>query len=145
MSHWCADLIGKPYRSRARGPEAFDCFGLCHYAWRTRFGLIVPDVGLAIEGADQIQHALEQQGDGETSIDGMPVAEPREGDAVYMGTAYPEHIGLWVVAEGRGGVLHALRGVGVVLTRPNHVLHRSLKIRAFHRPKGLCTSTSSAT
>jgi cell wall-associated NlpC family hydrolase len=34
-------LLGKPYRSGAKGPEAFDCSGLVHYVYK-RFDLVLP-------------------------------------------------------------------------------------------------------
>ena len=38
-----ADLIGKPYKNNARGPEAFDCWGLVLVA-ATRAGIYLPEL-----------------------------------------------------------------------------------------------------
>jgi cell wall-associated NlpC family hydrolase len=37
------DLLGLPYKRGARGPKAFDCYGLCLEVCR-RAGVVLPDV-----------------------------------------------------------------------------------------------------
>lgn len=45
------DLIGKPYKNNARGPNAFDCWGLVLEVMR-RAGVYIPDIEVP---ADEIQ------------------------------------------------------------------------------------------
>lgn len=45
-----ADLIGVPFRYGARGPDAFDCYGLVMEMHR-RAGLTLPDFGFADNAA----------------------------------------------------------------------------------------------
>ena len=36
---WWSPLVGCPYENGARGPAAFDCWGLVHFAYRQNLGL----------------------------------------------------------------------------------------------------------
>ena len=42
MSKSIADLVGKPFRYGARGPDAYDCYGLCKEIYRRR-GITLPN------------------------------------------------------------------------------------------------------
>jgi hypothetical protein len=47
----------------------------------------------------------------------MQVDQPVDGDLVMMARrSVPVHIGIWVNANGRGGVLHCLEKSGVVFS-----------------------------
>lgn len=104
--HWAAELIGKPWRSRASGPHAFDCWGLVRHVLRLRHGLEVPDVlgGLsdaAIDVASAIKRHAQAGG-----WHRMP--EPMaDGDVVLMQGPRGRHVGIAVRADGRLHVLHA--------------------------------------
>ena len=37
------ELLGKPFRLGARGPDAFDCFGLVGWLYREVYGIEIPD------------------------------------------------------------------------------------------------------
>ena len=102
------DLIGKPYAPGARGPDAFDCWGVCAEVYR-RAGLVLPDythepltraqtaalmVGIAADRAEWI----------ETPEAWCFAFDRRRG-----------HVGLYW----RGSVLHAARKVGCILQRLN--------------------------
>lgn len=116
LPHWADALIGKPYRLGGRGPEAFDCWGLLQFVWRSRLGLIVPDIGAQVEGLAARVRAFRSVGYGQVMAD--EVAAPAEYDAVYMtGARWPHHIGMWVLPDARGGVLHAVEGAGVLFQR----------------------------
>ena len=38
-----SDLVGKPYRSGAHGPDEFDCWGLVVYIYRELLGIELPE------------------------------------------------------------------------------------------------------
>ncbi|MEX0752362.1 MAG: NlpC/P60 family protein [Xanthobacteraceae bacterium] len=128
--HWAVPLIGKPYRARARGPDAFCCWGLNQYVWRQRLGIDVPDIPDAADAFRRIAR------DGRYAVGRIAAVEapaPRELDAVYMTMRKaPHHVGVWVAADG-GGVLHALDGAGVVFQRRADLTAHGITIVKFMR------------
>jgi cell wall-associated NlpC family hydrolase len=99
----CADLIGRPFRAGARGPDAFDCWGLVREL-RARLGLPVPPdyaTGDLTRGA---AHALFR---GEMPADWRRV-DLRHGAIVLSDAA--AHAGVLVA----GRVIHAQFTAGVV-------------------------------
>ena len=137
--HWSAGLIGRAYVPRAAGPDAFDCWGLCKYVWRTRCGYVAPDI--AIDPANKVacrRAFLDFGNELDNHVSALEVQRPREYDAVYMTRSrLPDHIGLWTEPDARGGILHALEHVGVVFSRASSLRAIGIHILAFHRPKGL--------
>lgn len=127
--HWSAPLIGKPYVARARGPHAFDCWGVLQWGWRVRLGLAVPDVREDAGGAFR-----SVMRDGSYATEGIeavevPQAEAIECDAVFMTSrALPHHCGMWIEPGPRGGVLHAIEGPGVVFQRVPDLAAHGLSI-----------------
>lgn len=134
--HWAAPLIGKPYRLGARGPDAFDCWGLLQFCWRMRLGLDVPDIGAAATPLSARARAFRTCGFGE--VEAFVVAAPREFDAVYMTQRrVAHHIGLWLEPGDPGGVLHAMEGAGVVFQRRADLAAHGTAIVTFMRLKAL--------
>lgn len=41
--HLWSDLVGLPFKSRGRGPDEYDCFGLVMQIYRRR-GIVIPDL-----------------------------------------------------------------------------------------------------
>lgn len=101
MAHWCESFIGKPWQAGARGPDAYDCWGLLMAAERL-FDVELPDT---FDGVDWVEFGKCWD------LAAMPV----EGDAVLMRRPGHPHVGVWVAANG-GRVLHAMEHVGVVLS-----------------------------
>lgn len=101
-------LIGRPYRVGARGPDAFDCWGLivacCPWLpddWA--------DEGLAVRRVIRIIEAQE------TDTRWQRENEPCAGGVAIFGTgARASHTGLVWPVSGGFRVVHALPGVGVV-------------------------------
>jgi cell wall-associated NlpC family hydrolase len=116
--HWAAALVGCRYRALARGPRAFDCWGVVQYGWWHRRQIELPDVRQQAERA-----FAEVDRHGRYSAGGISAHEidPRDAaelDVVYMTTRdNPHHVGLWGDVRPLGGILHALEGVGVVFQR----------------------------
>lgn len=102
------DLIGRPWRLGARGPEAFDCWGLV-LVLAARCGRTVPPDWCSREMTRAEQRALMV---GESRARTERLAGPVEGAIAYSERA--AHAGF--VLHGR--VIHAMRGAGVVAWSP---------------------------
>lgn len=113
MTHWAGHYIGTPWRYGSQGPDAYDCWNFIREIQLTRFGVDVP----VIEYTDQrdVSHQLQHN----TELDRWAQVEsPIEGDIVMMARAkIPAHVGVWIKANGDEGVLHCVKGSGVVFTR----------------------------
>jgi cell wall-associated NlpC family hydrolase len=98
------DLLGKPFREGARGPDAFDC------------------VGLMIEMQLRLGHPIRNWGSHARLLatgkkEWERVADPQPGDAILIYSDDPPwHIG---TVCGGGYMLHALPGAGVARERYN--------------------------
>jgi len=44
--HWAAEFIGRPWHAGARGPDAFDCWGLFLAIQREHFGRDLPEISV---------------------------------------------------------------------------------------------------
>ena len=140
MSHWAIRLIGKQYVARGRGPDTFDCWGLCAFVWKTHFGVEdLPDVAIDPTKPSAVRKRFAKAvEDG----DGHQIAAPFEGCAVLMSRSMlPDHCGIFLAADG-GGVLHALEGAGVVFTKFSALAANGLHILGFYRPRGMSWRTS---
>jgi cell wall-associated NlpC family hydrolase len=109
---WAADYVGLPWRAGAAGPEAFDCWGLFRHVQAAHFDRQVPVI-LAADYDDPAVLASLFLHHGERAR-WARVEAPEPGDAVIVHR--PLHVGIWLPADG-GGVLHAVRGAGVIYTR----------------------------
>lgn len=111
MSHWVKEYVGKPYRSGAYGPDAFDCWGLVRDVWMKHLGADVPVFG-ANMGQRHINELLTSPW-----CWAEEVHAPSELDVVLMGRNRPVHIGIYVVVDRKPQILHSLEeATGVVLT-----------------------------
>lgn len=112
--HWATDLIGVPYGAGAAGPDAFDCWGLVRYVFRTVHGIDMPVVSVGRvgdESADNvaaIKRAAEVSGWKPSSA-----TDAAENDIVLMNSPLGRHVGVMVRANGALLFLHAIEGLGV--------------------------------
>ena len=97
------DLIGRPYVRGARGPDAFDCWGLVVELAR-RAGRDLPD--WAADGLTRPQARALMRG--EASACTVLLAAPTDGAIAFSERA--AHCGYCLA----GRVVHAMRGAGVV-------------------------------
>ncbi len=104
------DFIGLPYRAGARGPDAYDCYGLIAAVMKASRGVDLPDWYQDAPGAEGASRAISAALAGETSAGrAVKVDEPDEFDiAVVGGRDRPHHVGI-VVNE---GVLHSSKTFG---------------------------------
>jgi cell wall-associated NlpC family hydrolase len=103
-------FIGLPYREGARGPDAYDCYGLVAAVLKAVRGVSLPDWYQAAPGPQSASRAISAALAGE--VDGgrtVPVETPDDMDIAIVGSrARPHHVGVVV----SGGVLHASRAFG---------------------------------
>ena len=104
-------LIGLPWIAGARGPDAYDCWGLFLAVQRQHFGRELPEIPVDALDLRAVLDAFTAHPERQRW---QPVSAAEEGDAVLMRQARdPVHIGVWLDIDG-GGVLHAVRHAGVV-------------------------------
>lgn len=113
------DLLGKPFRDGARGPDAFDC------------------VGLLIEVERRLGHPMRPWGSharllAQGKAEWERVTDPQPGDAILLYSDHPQ----WHVAVvcGNGYMLHAHSGAGVARERYNSFPWHK-RIEGFYRWK----------
>jgi cell wall-associated NlpC family hydrolase len=113
------DLLGKPFREGARGPDAYDCVGLLIEIER-RLGRYLPAWG---SHARELSSALASW---------ERVADPQPGDGILIRSDNP----LWHVAVvcGAGYMIHAHTNCGVVRERYNSFPWQA-RIEGFYRWK----------
>lgn len=116
-------LIGRPWRARARGPEAYDCWGLVRAAALALSGWHLPDDDADPADLRRVSRLLTDPARraGMISQAGRPVAEAPDGAVVLLtrGAAVPHHVGLWLRPE--RGILHCCPTQRVVLDTLGHV------------------------
>lgn len=123
--HWALPYIGMPWEAGAKGPDVFDCWGFIVWVNRHHYGRDLPDIPPAAEGnllalARKFRDHPERKRWHFTDT-------PKEGDAVLLRQSrHPIHVGIWLDLDG-GGVLHCVKGNGVVFQTP-----QSLQMCAWH-------------
>ena len=104
------DFIGLPYREGARGPDAFDCYGLVAAVLKAARGVQLPDWYAAGSGPQAASRAISAALAGETAGGrSIRVESPVDYDIAIVGsTLRPHHVGVMF----SGGVLHAAKAFG---------------------------------
>lgn len=102
MNHWAVEFIGKPWRSGALGPDAYNCWGLVRAVISQRLNLALPSLEI---GSNENISALAQI---ILSRGWYPVFPPAlEYDLIVMRRLGERHVGIAVEAGGKITVLHA--------------------------------------
>lgn len=112
MAHWALKYLGE------RWTEEYNCFHFFAKIQKEIFGIeglledpTTPDyshVGFVLENLDSLSIAKNW----------VEVDIPKEGDAVIFGVlGVSFHIGVYVVIDGAGGVLHSNKKGAVITTR----------------------------
>jgi len=115
--HWAAELIGKPWKLGASGPDSFDCWGLVRYVQRQYFGRDIPRLGINSLDRRAVIDMFRstdnfRQWDRITVGDGLV-----ESDCVVMSPSRdPIHVGVVVYVDNMFGVIHSIDPVGVLYT-----------------------------
>lgn len=104
--------IGAPWEAGAQGPSAFDCMSFAATIQRKHFGINMPLITVPdYDDHARLAEIMNAHGERENW---QKVASPKHGDMVLVHR--PMHYGVWIAVDG-GGVLHCVRGAGVVFTR----------------------------
>lgn len=103
--------IGIPWQAGADGPDAFDCMAFFRHVQARHFGVDVPRV--VVPDYDDAAALVSLVGRHEERRRWPQIEIPKHGCGVIVRT--PLHIGTWLDIDG-GGVLHCVRGAGVVFT-----------------------------
>lgn len=124
------ELIALPYAEDGFGPEEFNCWGLLLYVQRHYFDTVMP---IAPLGDSDACLALF---DGQVHTGAWKkVLEPIHGCGALLREGAEPHVGVYLDLDG-GGILHALRGVGVTWTPMallrKHGYHRATFYRICH-------------
>lgn len=104
------DFIGLPYREGARGPDAYDCYGLVAAVLRAARGWELPDWYAAASGPQAASRAISAALVGEIAGGhARRVETPVDCDIAIVGSRLrPHHVGVVF----NGGVLHAAKAFG---------------------------------
>lgn len=113
--------IGLAWELGARGPLAYDCWGLLLHCRAQYFGGGIPDVAFGDAARQMYAHKMRS---GEWEI----VPMPEHGDGVLLRDGNDPHVGVYLDLDG-GGVLHAMEGHGVVFSAM-----RDLNFLGYARP-----------
>jgi len=103
--------IGIPWEQGATGPDTYDCMAFMRHIQGKYFGIemaevLIPDYDNGRELVGLLNgHAEKERW--------LQVEKPIHGDAVLVRS--PLHFGIWLNIDG-GGVLHCVRGAGVIFT-----------------------------
>lgn len=98
------DLIGKPHARDARGPDKFDCWGICMEVY-ARLGVALPDY--ATQGLTHTEIQELSNGHSKDRADWIKKPEP------WCFVFADGHMGLFH----SGRVLHSARGIGCIWQR----------------------------
>lgn len=111
--------LGKHWVPGGRGPDAFDCYGLCMDIYQNALGI------------DCSSH----WGRFDCKVGASPafvsVARPTSFSVVLMSAHGQSHAGIWLTAD-HGGVLHCVCGHGVIFTPVRTLKDIGIKIVAFY-------------
>lgn len=106
-----SEYVGTPWEAGAQGPSAFDCMAFFRHVQMEHFGVNVAQViAPDFEDAQVLTDLFARHPERETW---ESIPRPEHGCAVLI--RKPLHIGVWLDIDG-GGVLHCVRGVGVIYT-----------------------------
>lgn len=106
-----ADYLGIPWAAGAQGPDEFDCMGFFKMLQGKHFGIEVPRI--IAPDYENPEVLADLFGKHEERAQWLRIDKPKHGCAVIVHR--PMHIGTWLDVDG-GGVLHCLRGPGVIFT-----------------------------
>jgi hypothetical protein len=110
MSLW-TPYIGLPWAAGAQGPQAFDCMSFFRHVQARHFGIEVP--AIIAPDYDDPTVLVDLFASHSERAHWSRLESAEHGCAVIVHR--PLHIGTWLNVDG-GGVLHCVRGAGVIFT-----------------------------
>lgn len=113
VNHWVNSYVGRPWVAGARGPDAFDCWGLLCDVYAKHYGIKLEHyAGVDPKDTRKVSRLLA------AATDGQPLWKrlqtPSDGCAVAMSTGRAfHHVGVWLDLD-KGIVLHAMDRLNVL-------------------------------
>ncbi len=127
--HWAAQYIGTPYSETGEGPESFYCWSFFRHIEKQHFSRELP----SIPNEDHLLAVAKSFRDRGERKDWVLTDDPKDGDGVLMRQArYPTHCGVWLDIDGCAGVLHCVRGNGVVFQRMDDLTATGWKVEGVY-------------
>lgn len=109
--HFAYEYLGKPWQAGARGPAAFDCWGLLCDIYRYRYSIELPEYQIDPKNIGAVAGAF---AGGIEVGDWAEISAPVDGCAVALSrNKRIHHVGIWLDID-RGLVMHAYEGNGVI-------------------------------
>lgn len=106
-----ADYIGLPWEAGAQGPDSYDCMGFFREIQLKHFGVAVQSI--VADNYDDPVALADLFVDHPERSRWSKLQAPVHGCATII--RRPLHVGVWLNIDG-GGILHCVRGAGVVFT-----------------------------
>ena len=132
MTHFANKYIGRPWVAGAQGPDKFDCWGFVRYVLKHEYRHDVPQVNVNAECLRDVLQAFRTDL-AFRAFEEVPL--PCDGDVVLMRQAKnPVHAGKKLEIDG-GGVLHCVRGSGVVFQNIRSLNASGWFLDSFYRVK----------
>lgn len=127
-----SDYIGIPWVEGATGPDNYDCMAFASMIQRVHFGVQMEEI--TIPDYNDTRAIVNLINTHAENLNWSPTKVPQHGDLVLIRT--PSHYGVWLDVDG-GGVLHCVRGAGVVFTKDSAWATSGLGRKQFlrHRSK----------
>jgi len=127
------EFIGLPYREGARGPEAYDCYGVVMAVYRAGLGIELPDWYADAPGPQGASRAIAAaMTDEATRRQSVKVEAAEDFDIAVVGSSLrPHHVGVFM----HGGVLHCSKAFGSVWQQMPRftALYPSVEFYRWHR------------
>lgn len=122
--HWAFGYLGAPWVAHQH-----DCWAFFSKVCQEQFNRTLPDI---LIDADNVRACVDAMMKHPERVRWASVKTPKEGDAVLMSQSHvPTHVGMWIDADG-GGVLHCVKGAGVVFTKLPHLSNMGYQVTGFY-------------
>ena len=132
MDHWAKKYIGKPWVKDGQGPDAFNCWGFVRFVFKEQCGVYIPEVDVDAMSLLAVVRTFKSK---ELHADWEKQETPQDMDGVELSHAKdPHHVGIWLDVDG-GGVLHCVKGIGVMFSSVHNLRLSGWNIRGFWRHK----------
>lgn len=126
-AHWAFQYIGQPWVAHSN-----DCWAFFRRVQADQFNCTIPEIHV---DADDIRACIRAFDGHDERGAWARFDTPQEGDAVLMSQgSHPTHVGLWLDVNG-GGVLHCIKGSGVIFTRVGALPMLGYNMLGFYRKK----------
>lgn len=114
-STWTTPLLGTPWKSGARGPESFDCWGILCHVYETQKGVKLPTFADVLPKTGEAMELMNAK------TGWNQLKEPEHLCAVALGrVSLTHHVGIYLEDDG-GLILHCHETSGVIIQSPHEM------------------------